>query len=430
MITARAIRRAVVVVALLNAVFLLLVLVAQVEPSLVRARVRAAFQDGDLVHEDYLLFDSRRGYFQYNDCNVLQMIVNAGSSRLDRAISPVVYRANKDWTDQCAVLHRVIEQDSALPGLIENRYSRYWHGYNAGVAAGLRWMELRTLRRTLVAAVWLSLAALTLLLLRSGRGSRRVAAGIGVAAGIFWAVPYFDPGFTFGFGDAALLLGLAGLAARPRLALRVDTLVPYAAGFGAVIVFFEMLTGQLPVAAAWLAACVVALRHDRADVGRAGVFTLAFAAVVAFALGGLATVAIKQVLALTLADPEAARAFLAHLELYADVPDAADGRPGMILPFIRLWQRAHVLAYGSHRAGHVLFGLIAVAWLVGAVRVWRERNAAGLVLLAAALLPLVWVVLLPQHTAIHPTFMVRILVASIALAPVAALWPHHQETRT
>jgi len=204
----RSILRAAVVVLVLNGLFLLLVVLAVPdEPSATRARVRAAFKTSDLAHEDYLLFDSRRGFFQYNDCNVLQMIANAGSSRLERAISPVVYSANGDWTDQCAVLDRAIAQDRAVDGLIENRYSRYWHGYNAGVATALRWMELRTLRRTLVAAVWLSLATLTLLMFRSGAGSRRIGGGIALAAGAFWAVPYFDPGFTFGFGDAALLLG-------------------------------------------------------------------------------------------------------------------------------------------------------------------------------------------------------------------------------
>ena len=424
----RSILRAAVVVLVLNGLFLLLVVLAVPDESpATRARVRAAFHTGDLAHEDYLLFDSRRGFFQYNDCNVLQMIANAGSSRLERAISPVVYSANDDWTDQCAVLDRVIAQDSAVDGLIENRYSRYWHGYNAGVATALRWMELRTLRRTLVAAVWLSLAALTLLMFRSGAGSRRIGGGIALAAGAFWAVPYFDPGFTFGFGDAALLLGLAVLAARPRVALDFDTLVPFAAGFGAVIVFFEMLTGQLPVAAAWLVAGVAAARHDHARDARGGMLMPAFAALAAFAVGGLATVAIKQVLALTLADPDAGRAFMSHLDLYVDVPDRAGRRPGILLPFIRLWDRASLLTYGSHRAGHALVSLIAVAWLAGAARAWHERahapDAARIVLLAAALAPLAWVLLLPQHTYLHATFMVRILVASIALAPVAALWP-------
>jgi hypothetical protein len=45
------------------------------------------------------------------------------------------------------------------------------------------------------------------------------------------------------------------------------------------------------------------------------------------------------------------------------------------------------------------------------------------VLLVAALVPVVWVLVLPQHTVIHAHFMVRILVASVALAPLAACWP-------
>ena len=87
-----------------------------------------------------------------------------------------------------------------------------------------------------------------------GGTTRRVGLAIALSAALLWAVPYFDQGVTLGFGDTALILGLAVLAARPHLAQQVDTIALFAAIFGAVIAFFEMLTGQLPVAAAWLVA--------------------------------------------------------------------------------------------------------------------------------------------------------------------------------
>ena len=37
--------------------------------------------------------------------------------------------------------------------------------------------------------------------------------------------------------------------------------------------------------------------------------------------------------------------------------------------------------------------------------------------------PAVWVLALPQHTVIHPLFTIRIFVASVAHAPLAACWP-------
>jgi hypothetical protein len=425
--TLRAVFRAVLVVLVCNCVFLLLILFVPVDSPTIRHRIRAAFETGDLGFEDYLLFDSRRGFFQYNDCNVLQMIANRNPSRVARAISPIVYSANDDWTDQCAVLHQVTLDGADVVGLIENHYSRYWHGYSVGVAVALRAMELRSLRRFLVGTVWLVLAAFTVVMVRAGRASRWVGLAIALAAALLWAVPYFDPGFTFGFGDAAVLLGLAVVAARPHLALNVATLVPYAAGFGAVVVFFEMLTGQLPVAAAWLVAVIVAARRDHASSAMPDVRVLAIAAVVAFGAGALATVTIKQVLAYVLMDPGAGTAFFSHLTLYASVPEASGGRPGILRPFIRLLQTSYVLTYGSRSGGYAAVGLIVLASMIAAARSCRGWRLQGeeerVVLLAASLAPVVWVLVLPQHTVIHAHFMVRILVASIALAPLAACWP-------
>jgi len=425
--TLRVISRATLVVLILNGLFLLLLVAAQDDGTTARHRVRAAFASGDLGFNDYLLFDSRRGFFQYNDCNVLQMIANSNPSRMAQAISPLVYAANDDWTDQCAVLHRVTAEAPDVSGLIERHYSRYWHGYNAGVALALRIADIRTVRRSLVIAVWLSLLTLAVLTLRSGPATRRFGVAVSLTAALLWAVPYFDPGFTFGFGDTVVLLGLAILAARPQRALQAGTLVPYAAGFGALVVFFEMLTGQLPVAAAWLVALVVAVRRDHALVPGGDARALALVALAAFGMGGLATVAIKQVLAQTLADPGAGRAFLSHLVLYADMPEGIGRRPGVLLPFLRLWDASSVLTYGSTRAGRALVLSIALACLLAVAVAWRDRRLEGnidrLIVLAASLIPVAWVLVLPQHTVIHATFMVRILVGSIAMAPLAVFWP-------
>jgi hypothetical protein len=70
---------------------------------------------------------------------------------------------------------------------------------------------------------------------------------------------------------------------------------------------------------------------------------------------------------------------------------------------------------------------MVLAWIVAAARAWRdwrlEGNADRVVLLAASLAPLVWVRTLPGHMFIHATCMVRIVVASTALIPLALSWP-------
>ncbi|HJU87017.1 MAG TPA: hypothetical protein VJ788_06600, partial [Gemmatimonadota bacterium] len=55
----------------------------------------------------------------------------------------------------------------------------------------------------------------------------------------------------------------------------------------------------------------------------------------------------------------------------------------------------------------------------------RNTEVSGdvAVLLCAGLVPVGWVFLLPNHTAEHATFMVRMLVAPITIAPLALAWP-------
>jgi hypothetical protein len=98
-------------------------------------------------------------------------------------------------------------------------------------------------------------------------------------------------------------------------------------------------------------ALIVAARRQHASSALPDVRVLAIAALVAFGAGALATVAIKQVVAYTLVDPNAGHAFFSHLTLYASVPEATGWRPGILRPFIRLLQTSYVLTYGSRGGG-------------------------------------------------------------------------------
>jgi hypothetical protein len=95
------------------------------------------------------------------------------------------------------------------------------------------------------------------------------------------------------------------------------------------------------------------------------------------------------------------------------------------LPYIRLVQKANMLTYGKLRSGYVLVGLMTMTWLLAATKAFRrkgEENTDRFVLLAAALIPIVWACVLPQHTSSHATFMVRILVVPLSLSPLAFFW--------
>jgi len=432
----RSLGRGLAAVTFANLLFLALMVAAPGPPRVVANRIRTAYETGELGTLSYLRYDTRRGYFQHNDCLILQMLSNQHSSMLERALAPKVYVKTTDH-NPCAVLRAmVVERVDPKTLLLADRFTRYWHGYNALTGFALRWMELGAFRRLLRAAVWLAIGLLALATYRAGPVARRTGLAIALAAATLWGVQYFAPGLSQGPGDALLLLGLATIAAWPRLAADVDTIVPYAAGFGAGVVFFEMFTGQLPTAIAWLAALTLAAARDEERHGGADAPRVVLAAVTAFGLGAAATVLVKQILAVTLVGHLAPASFFEHLNLYMKDPQDDQGRAGRIfalvrlqrfLPLLRLFNRSGTLTFGNELVGRCLMLATLLAWLAVAIRGWRRRRTVEgrdlLILMGAALVPVVWSFLLPHHTSIHAWLMVRILVVPVSLAAVALLWP-------
>jgi hypothetical protein len=419
--------RGVLVVASANLLFFALMILAPGDPGLMAARVRKAYETGELGTVSYRWFDTERGVFQHNDCLVLEMLSNRHSSTLERALAPRTYVT---WENHnpCALLRMlVVERVDPARLLLADRFTRYWHGYNALTGLALRSMELRDFRRLLKGTVWLSIAVLALATCRSGFVARRTGLTIALAAATVWGVQYSAPGLSQGPGDASLLLGLAGVAAWPMLTGRLAAIVPYAAGFGAVVAFFEMFTGQLPTGVAWLAALTLAAARDEERRGGPTAPRVVLAAVSAFVLGAAATVLMKQALALALVGPSAAGSFAEHLRLWARVPEPLHHVPGVLRPFLKLIGQSGTLTFGSRAAGYALVTATALVWVVAAVRGWlRRRSETGrdvLILLGCALVPVLWTLLLPNHTAIHAWLMVRLLVVPISLAPVALCWP-------
>ena len=420
------IANAAAVVLLANVLFCALVVATPGEPAVVADRIRAAFHAGDLDSVDYLPANARRGWHQYNDCIILQMIANSGQSPLARGLAPTTFHV-PEHTVSCRLLRALMLEGADRDTLPSFRYARYWHGYMVPTAAALRVVDLRELRLVLSAAVWLALAALAVAGLRAGRRVKLTTLAIILAAGVLWALPYFAPSLSHGPGDAALLLGLAVLAARPALAATPRTLLPYAAGFGASVVFFEMLTGQLPTAAAWLGALTFAARLDMGERGGEDAPGAVAGALGAFAIGGMTTVLAKQVLALLLVEPAAGAVFASKLGEYMRLPDSAEPMPSLLLSFVKLARAADILTYWQRWAGTALAGAIVLVWLAAVARGWRHRRTPVgrevLVLAGLALVPAFWVLLLPGHSQQHSGFMVRMLVVPISLAPLALLWP-------
>jgi hypothetical protein len=409
-----------------NTVFFVLLLSMPTNQEQIANDVRLAFATGDLGTEDYLPFDPHRGWHQYNDCVVLQMLANDDPSRIKRALAPLVYVTNDDWSEQCVTLYRLLVEQVDKDTLIASRYARYWHGYNPLTALALNFMGLQRFRQVLAIMVWLVISILIGVTFRLGSRTRLVGLSIGLSAALIWATPYFAPSLTHGPGDIWLILGLACFAIWPGLRIRPGAAMLFATGFGATVVFFEMGTGQLPVAAAWLIALSLALARDAKEIESNNLFLLTLAVIFGFGFGAVSTIISKQVLAALLVELSAGGQFFSNLRLYMTIPPSEEGWPGILVPFGRLIRKSDVLTYNNLAASYSLIALAAIVWLIAIWQGWRwlyrQKHFDLLILIGAALVPVVWVFLMPYHTYIHAAFMARILVVPISLAPIALFW--------
>src|SRR5438477_766703 len=144
-----------VLVVLANAAFLMLGLWAATlgrEPM--AQRVREAFASADLIEEDWPGLESRRGFDQYNDCSILQMISNHDDDIWANAVGPLIYNKNMGETNKCATLRRIVTEGPDTAPYLVFRYTRYWHGYDTVAAAILQVLDVGNAREALRIALY------------------------------------------------------------------------------------------------------------------------------------------------------------------------------------------------------------------------------------------------------------------------------------
>lgn len=387
-----------------------------------RVKVRAAFADGDLTTEDYLPFDRRRGWHQYNDCNILQMMTNRDESRLGRAFSPRVYVEDASYLDVCRSLYEISHDTRPLSAYLETRYPRYWHGYVPLSTLLLRYLDLGGLRILLKSLLIAALGALALTAWISPRPLPTFVIPVSLTGMLFWAVPYFGQGLSHGLGDVTVILGLAVLLL-VYPAIRGKGLLPmYCSCYGAIVVYFEMLTGPLPIAAGLLFPALYLLERGSSVADR---WRVAIVGLVAFAIGAIFSVVFKQIMTVWLADPQALESFGSNLRWYTTPIGPTEGIP-LVTPFSKLVRRADHLTYGVEPLAMLLLVATALAWAVAGLVALRARRTnlpsdfAAFAVGGSSVV--VWVLLWQTHTTIHAAFMVRILLVPIALGWAALLW--------
>jgi len=420
--------RSFVLVLLLNIAFAILLLLSSLMPSdVIVDRIQHAFSTGELVENDYLPYDVHRGFHQYNDCNILQMMTNQDSSLVAHALGPWLHMADSSATEACRTLRELVV-DRRDPGIfVSSRYTRYWHGYIPILSMLLMFLKLSTLRAILRISVY---AAILLLLLSSIREKRFLflTGPVFISGAFFWGLPYFGQGMSHALGDSVVMLGIACLIFWHHKFTHTSMLIPFCGLFGAVVVYFEMLTGSLPIAAGLLFSCVYVLSR-LANPSYTGIdrhLRLAILALIAFAMGAIITVGVRVLVAATLVQPSGLDAFAGNLGLYTLPIDSTTYVPGFLRPMGRLFRRGTVLTYGSHWGLTILYASVALSWFVSLWLAYRRATRLSWAdqlafIIGAASVPS-WTVILQTHTFMHADFMTRILIVPISLGWAAMLW--------
>jgi hypothetical protein len=416
-----------------NGFFLVFNLLGALLPTQpVTMAVRTAFAQGDLGLDDWLPFDRRLGFNQYNDCSILLMGLNREGPALQRAVGQRLTFRSSRWAGFCRTLYETVHEDPVATQHSSLPYARYWHGYVPLTATALQAMGVGSYRRVLQ----LSVAGALLLLLLAARyrspALMPIAASVVVFGALFWALPYYAQSPSHAPGDSFMLLGLAALLAWPDRLRRPERFVPFCAIYGAGIMYLEFLTGQLPIAAGLL----LPIAYLMATTGSAPVpplngWRFAAAGLLAFSVGVGLTVMIKQALVLALLSPEEWDAFVTRLFRWTGVTTDPRHEPlndRFVTPLLALLRSGGWLTYQSKLAAAALFASAAAAWAAAgwlALRAPAEGGRARSDLLAfaaGAAVISVWIFVLPIHTVRHTPWMVRILLVPMALGWAALIW--------
>lgn len=412
-----------------NIIFLALALLTTtVSRDALTERIHQGFESGSLPVETDLRFET---WMLGNECLILQMILN-DDDRLHQALGPKVYYRDDD-SRQCSIVRDLIRHGHAKEAPRSFRYTRYWHGHNATAAALLSAMDFASLRFALPLMAYGSIGALALAGLFATGRLRIVGVSIAISGAAFWALQYFAYSLGHGPADTLFVLGFVLLFLRYGNGRVVNGYACSCAAFGAVVTYMEFFTGQLPTAAALLLPIGYFLgsQSDPAPALRRK-WERALSGLLAFILAAALTIVIKQLLVYFYFGADELTAFTDNLYTYTQNLDqmgfqeqdnhlksAIYAAGGMI------WKWGKVLTYGNNAAAVALFSATALAWLGAAFMAWRSNSIAlrseFLVCVLGASIVVAWIAVFPFHTLGHGWFMIRMMLAPIALGWAALI---------
>lgn len=403
------------------------VLSAMLPREPIAREVRRAFAERQLSNYGWLVYNSTIGMHQFNDCLVLLEAVDDRAPAVKRALSPTISGASVGqggggFTVPCPPLRHFVngERPALKPS---DHYHRYVHGNVAVTAALLQFATIKTLHEWYGAlSLLLPLAVTALALWRLARGKPRDAGPLtlgfvalnGVLLATTFGVQYYGQSLAHFPADILLslyLLAVIGLGAR----LTFAPAAVLAAAFGVLTMYFEFLTGGLPMGASMVLAIACVQRLDRPQSGdwaRIGV-TLA-----SFLFGFACIYAMKQAATGYVFGADVFESSGARLETWFSGAKVGE-------TFRRLGFFAPVIGGGSIPMAALLISASAAALGASIATMglrWRATPIAAWGIVAAALIIPAWYLIVRLHTYAHAFMMIRIMWSFFAASFFLLAW--------
>lgn len=378
--------------------------------------VRAALAEGEVSDVDYPGFDSRRGWNQYNDCMILQMITYRESDIILRTVAPINYATMIPWGGQCIALRLVLNDNPSVSTLHQQRYARYWHGYNAVATAMLMLLDLNRARLILKLGLYAALG----IVLVSGMRDRRLlpfAAAVALTGWTLWALPFFGQSFSHAPGDLVVMSAIAAMLLF-RKHLNEAAVLALCSMYGAVIVYLDFMTGQIPTAGGLLIPAAYLVGGGLEDPRRG--WRLAAVALAGFIAGIAITVVAKQALTFAIAGREGPVSFVAHFTRWTKPGFPEDNAmSSLVKSFGAFLGHTYILTYGSGGLAKLILAATGLAWLCAGLIAVNSRNwiriHAFLACAAGSAIVAGWIIGSEHHVVVH-AFMIRMLIVPICLA--------------
>ena len=422
---------------MLSLVFLMLNLFAvNLSSERIQSSVRLAFEQGELLEKDRLDGDAQRGADQFNDCLIITMALLRSQEMMKDALSPLMIPKNpykNPHMSICDSLHQLVNAAGIKLDDSEQyeRYHRYLHGHRTLAAIFLNVTDLTTTRFLLKSSVYGLLILLFVyglykiirIKLKFGgnfeahdemiQGGSLIILALGFF--MFYGLTYFGQSFTH--APFAILMLLFILLAFKINLMRCSLINLYVlvAIFGSVSMYFEFLSGPLPLGFAVVLGVISILWKGKDHIEenlRRSLF-----AVTVFMASALICYIVK--LAIT--------SYVFDEAIFSEVKNGLLFRTGtsstyntslsykIIDAINQLRWNLGQIGWGSEKMGYSAIGfcilqIIVVSPIFMSKKVSSNIKARILMLFLSVLGISAWYAIFLNHTVEHAWFMVRLLV--------------------